>query len=134
MEMTRKMGQAMNVSSNARPPMRQNTFVIEDRNVMRLGEGEHHSTRNGQEDRRNGQQKTNKVVFKTPTNPTKTVVITSKTDSGQRGQIGDGEWNQRQQQQGERHDQSTLFFTSSIYLFIYLISSFCTSCPVLCVQ
>lgn len=86
MEMTRKMGQAMNVS-NVRPPLRQNTFVVEDRNVMRLGEGGEEQ-RDWTQDRRNGHTSdgakdrmttTKRVDIKKP--PTKTVA-TSKTDSG----------------------------------------------------
>lgn len=100
MEVTRNLG-TMNVlgdddDDKSRPPLRQNTFVIEDRNVMRLGGG---AAGNG-EDRLNGNrvskdrsegQKTNgarAMTKKPPTMPlaksNAKTVITSKTNSGLR--------------------------------------------------
>lgn len=69
--------------ADVRPPLRQNTFVVEDRNVMRLGGEEDCRTGLAQEknDRTNG---TKKVVQMKPPTTTRT---TSKTNSG----LGDGE-------------------------------------------
>lgn len=75
---------------NARPPsqpLRQNTFVVEDRNVMRLG-GEDEPRRGTGNDPKQPAPVTFNKKSLPPTMPIKkTVVINSKTNGG------DGEWN-----------------------------------------
>lgn len=101
MEMTRRMGAMKAHLGGPKPPqpLRQNTFVVEDRNVMRLGgEEENRMNNNNTNGHRNGSKsdsRTNKPTTGTPlANKMKggvqRQVITSKTDSGL-GQ-GDGEW------------------------------------------
>lgn len=81
MEVTRRM-RSVNVA-DVRPPLRQNTFVVEDRNVMRLGGEE--DCRTGLAQEKNGRTNgTKKVVQMKPPTTTRT---TSKTNSG----LGDGE-------------------------------------------
>lgn len=91
MEVTRNLGtmDILDDDDKSRPPLRQNTFVIEDRNVMRLGgDGNGEDRSNGN---RVGGQKTSRgqtITKKPPTMPLAKsngkTVITSKTDSGLR--------------------------------------------------
>lgn len=98
MAVTRNLG-AMNILDaekvTSRPPLRQNTFVIEDRNVMRLGEGGgNDGTRNSQKspssEKSNGQRSSpirltnggGSTGAKKPPMTMKSGTVTSKTDSG----------------------------------------------------
>lgn len=126
MEVTRNLGtmDILDDNDKSRPPLRQNTFVIEDRNVMRLGgDGNGEDRSNGN---RVGGQKTSRGQTITKKPPTTMplaksngkTVITSKTDSGLRD---DGECGIA------TGDDNSLLLQSS-FLSLLLSNSSCCCC------